>query len=151
MSAWKTICCAVDLSDASRLALVESADLARRSGGELTLLHVHVPPQAVAPLVFEEAQDDAERTFESWRKQAERLAGRPVRSILAVGDPATEVLRYVHEAAPDLLVTGSHGRTGLARMMLGSVAERLVRHATCPVLVVRPQPVAVDVAGAVGI
>jgi universal stress protein A len=140
MSAWRSLCCAVDLSEASRLAMREAADLARRGGGALTLVHVHQPPAAVAPAAFEEAEDRAERLVEAWREEAERLAGRTVRAVLLVGDPAPELLRWIDERRPDVLVTGSHGRTGLARLMLGSVAERLVRHASCPVLVVRAQP-----------
>lgn len=64
----------------------------------------------------------------------------------SAGDPATEILRYASRHAIDLIVVGTHGRTGLTRVLLGSVAERVVRGACCPVLVV-PAASTIDVAG----
>ncbi len=54
------------------------------------------------------------------------------------GDPATEIIRFVQRGAFDLVVMGTHGRTGLRRLVIGSVAEKVIRHAPCSVLVVRP-------------
>ncbi len=72
-----------------------------------------------------------------WRAEATRASGRPVHSTVLGGNPASEIVGYVRERGFDLLVLATHGRTGLARFVLGSVAERVVREATCPVLVVR--------------
>ena len=71
----------------------------------------------------------------AWRADAERRAGRPVRSRVLWGDAVTEILRHAREEHSDLLVVGTHGRSGVARLVLGSVAERVARQSPCPVLV----------------
>ncbi len=144
MSEWKKIGCAVDFSDPSRLALDEAVEQARRTGAELVLVHVHVPPPAnpadviVSPAeIARMSADEMERTLAGWRADAEKLLGRAVSAAALVGDPAGEVVRWAREHGPDLLVLGTHGRTGIRRFILGSVAERVLREAPCPVLVVR--------------
>jgi len=140
---WKKICCAVDFGDPSRVAMEQAADLARRFEAELTLVHVLVPPPPAASDVLVssrgvasvEAQEHEEKLAE-WRGDAERRAGRPVRSRVLWGDPAAEIVRHAREERCDLLVVGTHGRTGIARVVLGSVAERAARESPCPVLVV---------------
>lgn len=138
------ICCAVDFSEASRFAMVEAADLARRFDAELGLVHVHeLPVSAAADLLvppralFELVAVDLERDIAAWRADAERRLGRPVRSKVLTGTPAAEILRHAREECVDLLVVGTHGRTGLKHLVLGSVAERVVRQAPCTVVVVR--------------
>ncbi len=144
MLEWKKICCATDFSDPSRIAMLEAADLARRLDGDLELVHVHAPPPTVGtdmlatPLdVADTTPPELEKTLATWRDEAERLAGRGVRSTLLVGDPAGEVVRLARERAIDLVVVGTHGRRGLKRWVLGSVAERIVREAPCAVVVAR--------------
>ena len=56
---------------------------------------------------------------------------------LVMGDPASEIVRVAKEEHPELIVLGTHGRTGLSRILMGSVAEAVVRHAPCPVLIYR--------------
>lgn len=143
MSGWKRICCAVDFAEASRAAMEQGADLASRLEADLVLLYVRVPPPPAASDVLVSSRGVAEveakeheETLEEWRADAERRAGRPVRSAVASGDPAAEILRHAREERCDLVVVGTHGRTGLSRMVLGSVAERVARQAECPVLVV---------------
>lgn len=138
------ICCAVDFSEASRFAMVEAADLARRFEAELELVHVHELPVAAAAdmlvpprALFELVAVDLERDIAAWRADAERRLGRPVRSKVLAGSPAVEILQHAREACVDLLVVGTHGRTGLKHLVLGSVAERVVRQAPCSVVVVR--------------
>lgn len=144
MAARMKICCAVDFSEASRFAMVEAADLARRYDAELELLHVHeVPVSAAADLLvppralFELVAVDLERDIAAWRADAERRVGRPVHGKVLAGTPATEILGHAREACVDLLVVGTHGRTGLKHLVLGSVAERVVRQAPCTVVVAR--------------
>lgn len=143
MIGWTKICCAVDLSEPSRVAMEEAAWLANRLGAELTLVHVHIPPPAAASDVLVSSRGGAlarahenEETLARWLADAERGAGRPARSRILSGDPAAEILRYAGEERCDLVVVGTHGRTGLTRVVLGSVAERVARQAPCPVLVV---------------
>ncbi len=140
----KRICCATDFSEPSRIAMLEAAELARRLDGELELVHVHTPPPTVGTDLLavrvelpDEALAEIERTMAMWRDEAERLAGRPVRSTVIAGDAASEIVRLAREREIDLVVVGTHGRRGLRRFVVGSVAERVVREAPCAVVVGR--------------
>jgi nucleotide-binding universal stress UspA family protein len=82
-----------------------------------------------------QAKED-EETLARWRADAEGRTGRPVRSRVLSGDPAAEIVRHAREERCDLVVVGTHGRTGIQRLVLGSVAERVARQSPCPVLVV---------------
>jgi nucleotide-binding universal stress UspA family protein len=143
MTAWTRIGCAVDFSEPSRLALRRAAVLARRDGAELWVLHVYEVPQPAGELLVAAvdlegpAAVEAQRQLEPWVKAAEELKGGPVRSRLLAGQAALEVTQAAREAGIGLLVVGTHGRTGVKRLVLGSVAERIVREAHCDVLVVR--------------
>jgi nucleotide-binding universal stress UspA family protein len=146
MTEWKKMCCALDFSEPSRIAMLQASELARRFEGELTVVHVHAPPPAlgtdmlVTPGELGELETiELERTISLWRDEAGRVSGRPVRSAVLVGEPAAEVVRFVREHGIDVLVIGTHGRRGLSRLFLGSVAERIVRAAPCAVLVARRQ------------
>jgi nucleotide-binding universal stress UspA family protein len=145
---WKRIFCPIDFSDASRAAMEVAADLARRFGSELVLLHAYPVPGytfpdgsvVASPKMMQELADQAERHLEEWRKDGERLVGAPrVRAETAVGEPAAEILAAAKAGGADLLVLGTHGRTGLEHALMGSIAERVVRRSLCPVLTVRPE------------
>jgi universal stress protein A len=145
MTGWKKICCAVEFSDASRAAMIEAAELDRRCDGEMTLVHVVPPRAAMACDTVVTARElglkddpEVERTLAEWRTEAERVAGRMVRSELLEGDPATEILAYAHEQGFDVLVLATRGQGGLRRLVQGSVAEKVVRSAPCSVVVARP-------------
>ncbi len=145
MIEWKRICCAVDFSTPSRSALEEAAALARRWGADLTLLHVYAMPTTVSdamlvapPELFDQARVEVERKVDGWRAVAEEIAGRPVTATVRQGPAASEIVRFLQEGKFDLAVVATHGRTGLRHLVLGSVAERVVREAPCPVLVTRP-------------
>ncbi len=145
---WKKICCPIDFSDASRAAMEVAADLARRFGADLFLLHAYPIPGytfpdgsvVASPKMMQDLADQAKRHLDEWRADAERLVGAPrVTAENAVGEPATEILAVARTRGADLLVMGTHGRTGLEHALMGSIAERVVRRAHCPVLTVRPQ------------
>ncbi len=144
---WKRICCPIDFSDASRAAMEVAADLARRTGAALVLLHAYPIPGytfpdgsvVASPKMMQDLADQAERHLEEWRAQAEKLVGAPrVTADKAIGEPAAEIVSFARSAGIDLVVVGTHGRTGLEHALMGSVAERVVRRAHCPVLTVRP-------------
>jgi nucleotide-binding universal stress UspA family protein len=147
---WKRICCAVDLSEPSRFAMEEAAELASRLQADLTLLYVHEadPASAQAPVslpdLVKQTDTAKERLLSFWRGDAEVIAGRTVHSASLTGRPDEEILRFVRDGCFDLLVVGTHGRSGLKRLVLGSVAERVLRHAECPVLVIRGSTSEVD-------
>jgi nucleotide-binding universal stress UspA family protein len=144
---WKKICCPIDFSDASRAAMEVAADLARRTGASLVLLHAYPIPGytfpdgsvVASPKMMQELADQAEKHLDEWRREAERLlgAGR-VSAEKVVGEPAAEIVSFARSAGAELVVVGTHGRTGLEHALMGSVAERVVRRAHCPVLTVRP-------------
>jgi nucleotide-binding universal stress UspA family protein len=145
---WKRLFCPVDFSDASRAAMEVAADLARRSGAELFLLHAYPVPGytfpdgsvVASPKMMQELADQAKRHLEEWRAEAERLVGAPrVTADTAIGEPAAEILALAKARGADLVVMGTHGRTGLEHALMGSIAERVVRRAHCPVLTVRPE------------
>ncbi len=89
--------------------------------------------------MMQELADQATRHLEEWRGEAEKIVGGPrVGAEKAVGEPASEILSFAKARGADLMVVGTHGRTGLEHALMGSIAERGVRRAHCPVLTVRP-------------
>lgn len=147
MAEWKRICCAVDFSKPCAVAMRTAAELAGRLGAELTLLHVLEPQPPVAvdllaahPEALEAAAGEMQRRVHAWAAEAQKLSGAPVRATLLDGaDVAGEIVRWVRERGADAIVIATHGRTGLAHVMMGSVAERIMQRAEVPVLVVRRQ------------
>lgn len=139
MAHWTRLCVAVDFSEPSRSALEDAAALARRLEAELTVVHVHQAPDiaSTTPDLATMERLELERQLEAWRSAAERIAERPVRARLLMGHPAAEIIRFTDEESMELVVLATRGRTGFKRFVLGSVAERVVREAACPVLVGR--------------
>jgi nucleotide-binding universal stress UspA family protein len=146
MSRFRRILYASDFSRASRPAFRWAADLARTGRAQLTIVHVYTPP---IPLVGEGYASP--RAYESMlasvrshaRRQLDRLvaearrAGVRGRGLLLEGIAHDRIVRAARSTRADLLVLGTHGRTGLGRLFLGSVAGRVVTLAPCPVLTVR--------------
>jgi len=146
MTEWKRIACAVDYSEPSRAALEQAAEVARQHQAELVLVHVYEPPPATAenflaplPDSVEAEKRELERMLGHWREEAEKRAGRPVTTAFLIGAPAPELVTFAREHDVDLLVVATHGRRGLAHLVMGSVAERVVREAPCSILVARPR------------
>jgi nucleotide-binding universal stress UspA family protein len=144
MAEWKKVCCAIDFSDACRFAMAEAADIARRFQGQLTLVHVYEPPTPAPGEMLEPGEQlfgaiwvDLGRAMAAWRADAGQRTGARVRSTVRVGEAAEEILHFAREERMDLIVLGSHGDHGHRHLALGSVAERVVREAPCPVLVIR--------------
>jgi nucleotide-binding universal stress UspA family protein len=139
------VLCPIDFSPSSQHAVDLAAELVQRGSAGVTLLHViEVPPvnthgQQTIDFLRELDRSSTEH-LASWATQLEgTLPGRVAR-LSRVGRPGAEILKALDEDPTfDLVVVGSHGRTGLERMLLGSVAEKIVRHARCPVLVARPR------------
>ena len=109
-----------DFSSYSNQAYFHAIALAENHGASLTVLFVYNPDGTPGP----HGDEDADRAF--WRSQLEQI--RPtdpniaVRHVFLEGDPATEIVHYARDAHVDLVVMGTHGRTGLERLLLGSVA-----------------------------
>jgi nucleotide-binding universal stress UspA family protein len=145
MSGIRTILCATDFSPASRAALRTADDLAAALRAQLVIAHVVIPVIAMAgvypPYTAVDALERAARNRA--RVQLDRLVRAAkkggVRATAAQTDgfAAEGILRLVRSKRADLLVMGTHGRTGLSRVVMGSVALRVVSAARCPVLTVR--------------
>jgi len=143
---WNKILCAVDFSDTSRATLMQAAVLAARGNAELVILHVYERSALrsageilVADPEFEDRRvHDVNHTLDELRRDAEQLVKRVFAEATA-GDPATEIVRFAERGSFDAIVIGTHGATGLRRLVVGSVAEAVVRRAPCTVVVVRPQ------------
>lgn len=138
------IACPVDFSACSREALRIAAELARDWSAPLVVVHVWEPPRwsirevMIAPEVIQDMVEAEEAELESWTATAKQFGAREVGTRLLSGVAWDAVLALLKDdPAIDLVVMGTHGRTGLKHVLLGSVAEKVVRHAPCPVLVVR--------------
>ncbi|HEU4730156.1 MAG TPA: universal stress protein [Kofleriaceae bacterium] len=142
---FRKVLCPIDFSDDSRQALARAAELVAPGGG-ITLLHVIEPAITFSGLPLSEnrlQEIDRRATHElaSWASDLEKRASVPVSTEIRIGRPGAEALSVLDaDPAFDLVVLGSHGRTGIPRVLLGSVAEKVLRHAACPVLVVRSRP-----------
>lgn len=144
----KKILVPTDFSDSSDRALQEAIDVAGKYHSKVTVLHVidKEVPQCAAdyclPSDVVERMAKESDTASRERMQAEigRLSGAQAVQIdfdVKHGVPSDEILKEQTEKGIDLIVMASHGRTGLARLMLGSVADKVVKRATAPVLLVR--------------
>jgi len=150
MTTVRQVLCATDFSPASQPAWQAAQRLGRLFGAEVVLVHVmplipipiegYFPPRMYQEMV-DGARREAEAGLDGWLGPA-REAGLKVRGRLAEGAPAGRILEVAREENSDLVVVGTHGRTGLGRVLLGSVADRLVRTASGPVLTVRSLPTA---------
>ena len=139
-----TILHPTDFSEPSANALGLACALARDYGARLIALHVtHNPPifagEGLVPPGSEEIRAEADAQL---RQLAPPQDDVRVEHRLEDGDPAGEILRVATEVGASLIVMGTHGRTGFGRLLMGSVAEQVVRRATCPVVTVT-RPVAI--------
>ena len=137
----------VDFSPHAERAFGYAAALARRLGAELTLVHVVEDPFATgawgpetyipnAGELLQELIAGAERQLTPW-KERPAAQGLTVTTAVITGRPAQSIIEHAGSAGCDLIVMGTHGRAGLAHAVMGSVAERVLRKAPCPVLTVR--------------
>lgn len=141
------IICPVDFSAASESALSQAVALAEQSGAELLLLTVVTPVPAAAfseGMLFAELSTLPDHSTDAAEKRLSALRDTLCTAILdrtstqlAVGIPFVEIVRCARDVKADLIVMGSHGLTGIEHLLIGSVAERVVRKAPCSVLVVR--------------
>jgi nucleotide-binding universal stress UspA family protein len=120
-----------DFSSYSNQAYFHAVGLAGSHGASLTVVYVYTPGSAEAA--------GGDRKF--WRGQLEQVRPAdptiPVHHVFLEGDPAGEIVRYAADAGVDVIVMGTHGRTGVDRPLMGSVAEKVMRDAPCSVLVVK--------------
>ena len=139
---FKKVMIATDGSVCARLAANHGIELARLSGGMVYAVYV-ISTEYFSSMAVD---FDRERMYEAMRKEgckalnyikdAGEMEGITVETILLEGHPADEIIRYAEEKDMDIIVVGTLGRTGIERIVLGSVAGNVVRHSKVPVLVV---------------
>ena len=124
-----------DFSSYSNQAYFHAVGLAETYKAELDVVYVFAPGQEPDPTVGRTGDR------EYWRHQLEQVRPSnttiPVTHVFLEGDPASEIVRYAEESGADVIVIGTHGRTGVDRLVMGSVAERVVRNSHCSVLAVK--------------
>jgi nucleotide-binding universal stress UspA family protein len=142
----RSILAPTDFSKHAAKAVRYACLLAERFGAELHLLHVLSdivpvgPDPMMTPVLPPEYYVEAkEQSLQVLDKTLEPDWGRPggVETAVTWGEPVEEIVAYARDHAVDLIVVATHGRTGLSHVLLGSVAERIVREAPCPVLTIR--------------
>jgi universal stress protein A len=136
------ILCPVDFSAGSREALRVATSIAGESGAALVLAHVWQPPMVgelqFAPRALDGMAESEQAELASWSGLAKELGASAVETRFLTGSPWDQIVHATRDDPEfDLVVMGTHGRTGITHMLMGSVAEKVVRHAPCNVLVVR--------------
>ncbi len=143
----QNILVATDFSDASRHGLAKAAELAREVGAKITICHV-LDPSPFAALAArggaaEQLQHEQDIETAIHHALAELVdeffegVEEPKTTLIMSPNAAQGICHYAEKEDVELIVLSTHGRTGLAHLLIGSVAERVVRHAPCPVLTVR--------------
>lgn len=146
MVAIKKIVCALDLAETSKEVAEYATMLAKLSNAEVVALYVaptmtqytgfHVPPNSIDTFVAE-IVDGAKKSMDEFIK--ENFQGVNVKSDVVIGYAAEEILANAERENADLIIMGTHGRTGIDRMLFGSVAEKVVKNSVIPVLTIRPK------------
>jgi nucleotide-binding universal stress UspA family protein len=139
---FKRVLCGTDFTEHSYTALDYALSFAKLANGTLIVAHfVHVPSGDVYthdawPRTFEEARQRAQQLLEEVHKT--RLENYPnTELVVEIGVPAEHMIQLAKDRKVNVIVTATHGRSELAELIMGSTAEKLIRHAPCPVFVVR--------------
>jgi nucleotide-binding universal stress UspA family protein len=143
---FKKILCGIDFSDTSRAGMRAASALAGRLDADLTLFHVfqapgYVLPEGVVfagPDVLARVAEEVDKALAAWKVEAEAAGAKRVTTQSAMGTPADEIVMAAQKGGYDLIVVGTHGRSGIVHALLGSIAEKVVRRSTVPVLTVHP-------------
>ncbi len=143
----KNVLVATDFSEPSAAALMYGSELARRFGATLHVFHavqnIYIGMlgaeayPAFPPDLQQQIEDDARRGVNELVADLEKSGLATVKTIVTSSSPALAIVDYAKDQHIDIIVMGTHGRGALAQLMMGSVAERVVRLAPCPVLTVR--------------
>jgi nucleotide-binding universal stress UspA family protein len=149
MLPFKKILCPTDFSEAAFVALKRAEELARHFAAELIVAHVIPPlpgphsfPDPQAPFHFDVPMFQQELAIKAEQMLKDLVSHHQVgtRNLVATGEAAPEILRIAQQEHVDLIVIASHGLTGWRRLVFGSVAGKVVRQATCPVLTIVAPP-----------
>jgi nucleotide-binding universal stress UspA family protein len=138
----------IDFSPSARAALEYAIFLAGKLGADMEVLHVWEPPGYVGPDTlallpvgtgqpgWEQTRAEVQREVDAFLAKA-KARPRSLAVRVEAGEPSDTILHVAKDGSTDLIVMGTHGRTGLSRLLIGSVAEAVLRRSTCPVLTIR--------------
>ncbi|MFH0768633.1 MAG: universal stress protein [Chloroflexota bacterium] len=136
---YKRILLTLDRSSLAEMPIDYAIWLAKKSGAELTIMHVCGPEDCACEPGKCQVIPEAQRYVEQKAASIALTGGiKQVKPHIVAGDPATEILRYVDEHDVDLIIMATHGRSGVDRWLVGSVADKVVRNSNHPVRLVRP-------------
>jgi nucleotide-binding universal stress UspA family protein len=144
----KKILYPTDFSEPSKVALEYAAELARQFGAELEILHVMFDetqvvsfylPQVTMQSLSTDIETGSAKQLDDFIQSQPALKGVNYTTKLIKGTPFIEITKHAKDTAADMIVIGTHGRTGLDHVLFGSTAEKVVRKAPCPVFTVRPE------------
>jgi nucleotide-binding universal stress UspA family protein len=148
---FRRILVATDFAESAERAFEYAVDLAKIHGAELVLLHVYMDLPAYPEVsagqvatIYEEQRRWVDDALDR-RARSARASGVLARALVRTGAPAPVIAETAADERVDLVVVGTHGRSGLDRLLVGSVAERVVRTAPCPVLVAKTRTTAARV------
>lgn len=141
----KNILVPTDFSEYSKGTLPYAVDFAHKYGAKITLMHIF-DEELLSPIFFEAGgvaqeyynrlQDRLEAAVDDFLDAID-MEGVEFEAMLGNGTPYVEIIKYARENGMDLIMVSTHGRTGLAHAFLGSTAEKIIRKAPCPVMVIR--------------
>lgn len=136
----KKILFPTDFSECSQIALDMAASLARDTGAELLIVHVEEPPVVAGGdgAAYAMAATSTEELLARLKQEVPKDRSILHSHQMLKGAPAHAIAAFAEQQGVDMIVMGTHGRTGLLRLLMGSVAEGVVRHAPCAVLTVKP-------------
>lgn len=143
MKTIRNILCAVDIYDYQPALISAARELAAVLGATVTPVYVvaplteyveHTEPQDIVAGIAASRMQGARRDFDAFLR--EHFPEDGARGVLLSGRPAEEILKYAEKSRPGMIVTATHGRRGVERMLYGSVADRIIRYAAAPVLTV---------------
>jgi nucleotide-binding universal stress UspA family protein len=144
MTSIQSILFATDFSETSNRAQGYAGAMAAAFGAKLLVVHAYEAPfmpvpdglAYVPPVDFQGLRAELEQELAKTKAQVRELGGREIETLVVEGQPWREIVRTAAEWGCDVIVIGTHGRSGISQLLLGSVAEKVVRHAECPVLTV---------------
>jgi universal stress protein A len=137
---YKKILCPIDFDDSSIHALEKATEIARHFGATVFLVHVVPLIVEALPIAYERYEESQKAAMAKLNEIAsQKLGSTEHRCIVYTGDVIGSIFQALEKFQPDLLVMATHGRTGIARFVLGSVAAAVVRKASCPVLTIRSE------------
>ena len=133
----KKILCPIDFSDFNESANAYASVLAKSTSAEIVYLHVSLPDVPFGSYAYVDPEQEEKQNLKQLKTIRPTVDGVRASHVLECGSPNDRIVEYANENDVDLIVMGTHGRTGLGRLLMGSVAEAVVRKAECPVLALK--------------